>query len=35
MAERGVERTYAWFADFAKPDTLAAFGESVVTPLAR
>jgi alkanesulfonate monooxygenase SsuD/methylene tetrahydromethanopterin reductase-like flavin-dependent oxidoreductase (luciferase family) len=29
-ADRGIERTYVWFADFAKPETLAAFGESVI-----
>ncbi len=29
-AARGIERTYVWFADFAKPDTLTAFGESVI-----
>jgi alkanesulfonate monooxygenase SsuD/methylene tetrahydromethanopterin reductase-like flavin-dependent oxidoreductase (luciferase family) len=33
MAERGVERVYAWFTDFAPPDTLAEFGEDVVAPL--
>ena len=26
----GVERVYAWFCDFAAPDTLAAFGEGVI-----
>jgi hypothetical protein len=25
-----VERVYAWFCDFAAPDTLAAFGEGVI-----
>jgi alkanesulfonate monooxygenase SsuD/methylene tetrahydromethanopterin reductase-like flavin-dependent oxidoreductase (luciferase family) len=34
LAERGVERVYVWFADFAPPDTLAAFGEGVIAPLA-
>jgi alkanesulfonate monooxygenase SsuD/methylene tetrahydromethanopterin reductase-like flavin-dependent oxidoreductase (luciferase family) len=29
MAERGVERVYAWFTDFAKPATLEAFTEVV------
>ncbi|MBA2283758.1 MAG: LLM class flavin-dependent oxidoreductase [Acidimicrobiia bacterium] len=29
LADRGVERTYAWFADFAPPATLAAFSEVV------
>jgi len=31
--ERGVERVYAWFCDFAKPETLAAFGAEVIAPL--
>ena len=30
----GVERVYAWFCDFAPPDTLAAFGAEVIGPLA-
>ena len=30
LQERGVERVYAWFCDFAEPDTLAAFGETVI-----
>jgi alkanesulfonate monooxygenase SsuD/methylene tetrahydromethanopterin reductase-like flavin-dependent oxidoreductase (luciferase family) len=34
LADRGVERVYAWFADFAPPATLAAFGHSVVDPLS-
>jgi alkanesulfonate monooxygenase SsuD/methylene tetrahydromethanopterin reductase-like flavin-dependent oxidoreductase (luciferase family) len=33
MAEQGVERVYAWFTDFAKPETLAAFGEQVAAQL--
>jgi alkanesulfonate monooxygenase SsuD/methylene tetrahydromethanopterin reductase-like flavin-dependent oxidoreductase (luciferase family) len=33
LGERGVERVYAWFCDFAAPDTLAAFGESVIREL--
>jgi len=33
LAERGVERVYAWFCDFAPPETLAEFGESVIAPL--
>jgi alkanesulfonate monooxygenase SsuD/methylene tetrahydromethanopterin reductase-like flavin-dependent oxidoreductase (luciferase family) len=32
---RGVERVYAWFCDFARPDTIAAFGADVVAPLHR
>lgn len=34
-ARQGVERTYVWFTDFGNPDTLAAFGEEVIAPLAR
>ena len=30
LAERGVERFYIWFADFAHPDTVAAFSENVI-----
>ncbi len=30
MAARGVERVYAWFADFGAPETLVAFGEGVI-----
>jgi alkanesulfonate monooxygenase SsuD/methylene tetrahydromethanopterin reductase-like flavin-dependent oxidoreductase (luciferase family) len=33
LAEQGIERVYAWFTDFAPPDTLAAFGAEVVGPL--
>lgn len=29
LAERGVERTYCWFTDFAAPATLEAFGEVI------
>jgi alkanesulfonate monooxygenase SsuD/methylene tetrahydromethanopterin reductase-like flavin-dependent oxidoreductase (luciferase family) len=31
LADRGVERIYAWFADFARDETLAAFGADVVS----
>jgi alkanesulfonate monooxygenase SsuD/methylene tetrahydromethanopterin reductase-like flavin-dependent oxidoreductase (luciferase family) len=31
LAERGVERAYVWFCDFAPPETLAAFGAEVIT----
>jgi alkanesulfonate monooxygenase SsuD/methylene tetrahydromethanopterin reductase-like flavin-dependent oxidoreductase (luciferase family) len=34
LAEQGIERVYAWFSDFAPPDTLAAFGAEVIGPLA-
>jgi alkanesulfonate monooxygenase SsuD/methylene tetrahydromethanopterin reductase-like flavin-dependent oxidoreductase (luciferase family) len=30
LRERGVERVYCWFCDFAPPETLAAFGEEVI-----
>ncbi len=30
LAERGIERVYTWFCDFAPPDTLRAFGEEVI-----
>jgi len=35
LAERGFERIYAWFCDFARPETLAAFGADVIAPLSR
>jgi alkanesulfonate monooxygenase SsuD/methylene tetrahydromethanopterin reductase-like flavin-dependent oxidoreductase (luciferase family) len=31
LRDRGVERFYTWFADFAPPDTLARFAEVVAT----
>jgi len=34
LADRGVERVYTWFCDFAPPETLHAFGEGVITALA-
>lgn len=34
LRDQGVERTYAWFCDFAEPDTLAAFGAEVIGALA-
>jgi hypothetical protein len=33
LAERGVERFYIWFADFAAPATMAAFGAEVIAQL--
>jgi alkanesulfonate monooxygenase SsuD/methylene tetrahydromethanopterin reductase-like flavin-dependent oxidoreductase (luciferase family) len=33
LRERGVERVYAWFCDFAAPETLAAFGDTVIKEL--
>ena len=33
LAERGMERLYVWFTDFAPPGTLAAFGQSVIAEL--
>jgi alkanesulfonate monooxygenase SsuD/methylene tetrahydromethanopterin reductase-like flavin-dependent oxidoreductase (luciferase family) len=34
LHDRGVERFYAWFSDFADPQTLAAFGADVIDILA-
>ena len=34
LADRGVERFYVWFTDFAPPETIAAFGSEVVAELA-
>jgi alkanesulfonate monooxygenase SsuD/methylene tetrahydromethanopterin reductase-like flavin-dependent oxidoreductase (luciferase family) len=34
LADRGVERIYTWFTDFAAPATLAAFGSGVIPHLA-
>jgi alkanesulfonate monooxygenase SsuD/methylene tetrahydromethanopterin reductase-like flavin-dependent oxidoreductase (luciferase family) len=34
LRERGVERAYVWFCDFAPAETLAAFGEEVIRPIA-
>jgi len=31
LVERGVARVYAWFCDFAPPDTLLEFGEDVIS----
>ncbi len=33
LAERDVERVYAWFTDFAPAETLAEFGAGVIEPL--
>jgi alkanesulfonate monooxygenase SsuD/methylene tetrahydromethanopterin reductase-like flavin-dependent oxidoreductase (luciferase family) len=33
LAERGVERVYTWFCDFAPPETLAEFGAEVIPHL--
>ena len=33
LADKGVERIYAWFCDFAPPQTLAAFGAEVIAQL--
>jgi hypothetical protein len=30
LQERGVERVYVWFCDFAALDTLSAFGDAVI-----
>jgi len=34
LAERGVERVYTWFCDFAPPETLSEFGDDVIARLA-
>ena len=34
LRERGVERFYVWFADFAAPETLEAFGAGVIGAFA-
>lgn len=33
LRERGVERVYVWFCDFAPPDTLAGFAQDVIGQL--
>lgn len=33
LSEQGVERVCAWFCDFAPPETIAEFGETVIAPL--
>ena len=33
LREQGVERVYTWFCDFAPPDTLAEFGDTVIAAL--
>jgi alkanesulfonate monooxygenase SsuD/methylene tetrahydromethanopterin reductase-like flavin-dependent oxidoreductase (luciferase family) len=33
LTERGIERIYVWFTDFAPPETVAAFGASVIGAL--
>jgi alkanesulfonate monooxygenase SsuD/methylene tetrahydromethanopterin reductase-like flavin-dependent oxidoreductase (luciferase family) len=33
LADRGIERVYSWFHDFAPPETLAHFGAEVIDPL--
>jgi alkanesulfonate monooxygenase SsuD/methylene tetrahydromethanopterin reductase-like flavin-dependent oxidoreductase (luciferase family) len=33
LQDKGFERVYAWFTDFADPETLAAFGETVIPAL--
>jgi alkanesulfonate monooxygenase SsuD/methylene tetrahydromethanopterin reductase-like flavin-dependent oxidoreductase (luciferase family) len=34
LSQQGVERVYLWFCDFARPETLSAFGEQVIDQLA-
>ena len=33
FASHGIERVYAWFCDFAAPETLAGFGSEVIAKL--
>lgn len=33
LAERGIERIYGWFTDFARPETLERFGAEVISLL--
>jgi len=33
LADKGVERVYVWFTDFAPAETLSAFGDGVIGPL--
>ena len=35
LVDRGVERFYVWFTDFASPATLAGFGAEVISALAQ
>ena len=35
LHERGVDRVYAWFSDFARDETLDGFGREVIGPLNR
>ncbi len=35
LCARGIERVYVWFCDFAPPDTLSAFGETVIGQLGQ
>ena len=35
LRARGIERVYAWFCDFAPPETLSAFGDAVIGQLGR
>ena len=34
LEQQGVERVYAWFCDFAAPETLTAFGAEVIDKMA-
>jgi hypothetical protein len=34
LHDRGVERFYTWFSDFADPETLAALGAEVIQRMA-
>jgi alkanesulfonate monooxygenase SsuD/methylene tetrahydromethanopterin reductase-like flavin-dependent oxidoreductase (luciferase family) len=34
LRDQGIERVYVWFSDFARPETVTAFGEHVIAPLS-
>jgi alkanesulfonate monooxygenase SsuD/methylene tetrahydromethanopterin reductase-like flavin-dependent oxidoreductase (luciferase family) len=33
LGRQGIERVYTWFSDFARPETIEAFGEQVIAQL--
>ncbi len=35
LDDQGIGRVYTWFCDFAPPETLLEFGETVIAPLTR
>jgi alkanesulfonate monooxygenase SsuD/methylene tetrahydromethanopterin reductase-like flavin-dependent oxidoreductase (luciferase family) len=34
LGERGIDRVYTWFCDFATPETLAEFGDDVIASMS-